>query len=159
ERRLRFKRLDDFARLERLARATGDQWQAKVFRQQLLFSHENTASVHQKSDLGSEWIGNLFVGSDPGDRLALDHPNVDFSRHLPHHLDFVDLLQLLQAILDMGEVYSKNIFAFAQAGCFQNLIALQRPIGLHFDLVQLIVRVLEEQTLRSELETKIKAGA
>ena len=32
-------------------------------------------------------------------------------------------------------------------------------IGLHFDLAQLIVRVLEEQTLRSQLDAKIEAGA
>ena len=83
-----------FARLERLARASGDQRQAEIFRQQFLFFHQNAARVHQKSDIGSKWIGDLFLARDPGDRFALDDVNVDFARHLPHHLHFIDLRQV-----------------------------------------------------------------
>ena len=35
--------------------------------------------------------------------------------------------------MHVREIDLKNIFAFAQAGNFQNLIALQRAIGLHID--------------------------
>ena len=47
------------------------------------------------------------------------------------------------------EIDAENIFAFAQAGGFQNLFALQRAIGLHIDLAQPIIGIFEEETLRS----------
>jgi hypothetical protein len=59
----------------------------------------------------------------------------------------------------MREVNAENIFTLAQASGFYDLIALQRSIGLHLDLAQLIVRVFEEQTLRSELNAKIETDA
>ena len=71
ERGFRFERFDDFSRLERLARASRNERQSQIFRQQLLFFHQNSARVHQKSGVGRKWIGDLFFARDPGDRFAL----------------------------------------------------------------------------------------
>src|SRR5205085_11506547 len=43
ERRLGFRRLDGFTSFERFARATQDQRQSQIFRQQFLLFHQNTA--------------------------------------------------------------------------------------------------------------------
>jgi hypothetical protein len=138
----------------RLARASRDQRQAEIFRQQLLFFHQNAARVHQKSDLGGKWIGDLFVGSDPGDRFSFDDPKIDFAGQLPDHLHFVHLRQLLQAVANLPQIYAENILAFAQPGRFQDLISLQRSVRLHFDLAELVIRIFEEEPFRSEPDSE-----
>src|SRR5207248_4803158 len=57
------------------------------------------------------------------------------------------------------QVNAENIFAFAQIGGFENLLALQRAVGLHLDLAQAIVGIFEEEPLRSETHAEKKSGA
>src|ERR1700737_4864735 len=57
------------------------------------------------------------------------------------------------------EIYSKNIFAFVQIGRLQNLLALQRTVGLHIDLLQLIIGIFEKQFLRSLQDADVDSDA
>ena len=74
-----FGRFDDFPGFERFARASRDQRQSQIFRQQFLFFHQNAARVHQKSGLGRKWIGDLFSLVIQAIGFAFDDPNVDFA--------------------------------------------------------------------------------
>ena len=82
--------------------------------------------------------------------------NVDFRRHLAHHLHFVHLRELLQAIVHLREIDAENVFSFAQPGGFQDLLALQGAVGLHLDLAQAIIGILEEEALRSQPHAEIE---
>ena len=61
--------------------------------------------------------------------------------------------------LHARQVHAENIFAFAQIGGFENLLALQRAVRLHLDLAQAIVGIFEEEPLRSETHSDEKSGA
>jgi hypothetical protein len=61
--------------------------------------------------------------------------------------------------MDVRQVDLKNIFAFAQAGNFQNLIALQRAIRLHIDHGQAIVRIFEKEPAHPHPRTEIDSCA
>src|SRR6184192_2591223 len=113
----------------------------------------------KQSDVGLKWIGDLFFARDPGDRLALENANIDLARQLAQHLHFIHLRQLLQDPMYVRQVDLKNIFAFAQAGNFQNLIALQRAIRLHIDHGQAIVRIFEKEPAHPNPRTEIDSGA
>ena len=61
-------------------------------------------------------------------------------------------------IANPPEIHAENVHAIAQFGGFQNLIALQRPVRLGFDLAQLVIRVLEKEMLRAVTNAKDDAG-
>ena len=157
ERSSRFRRFDDFSGFERLAHATQNQRQSQVFRQQLLFFHQNAARVHQKRGVRCKRVGNLFFACNPANRFAFDNPDIDFGWKFADNFDFIDLRQLLQSLVDPRQVYPKNIFPFAQTSDIQDLVALQSSISLHFDVVELVVRVVDEEPLGRDPGADIKS--
>src|SRR5436190_21666634 len=56
------------------------------------------------------------------------------------------------------EIHAENIFAFAKFRDAENLFALERSIRLHFDAGELVIRVVEEETFRSDAPADIDRG-
>src|SRR5438105_2630100 len=140
-----FRRFDGLAGLERFARATQNQRQSQIFRQQLLLFHQNAARVHQKSGVGSKWVGDLFLARDPADWFAFNNSNVDFGRKFSGNFNFIDLWQFLQPLVHAPQVHPENIFAFTQLRHAQNLLALQRSVGLDLDTGQFVIRIIDKE--------------
>ena len=61
--------------------------------------------------------------------------------------------------MHVGEIDAENVFPFVQFGDFQDLFALQRAIGLHFDLAQPIIGILEEESLRAVTDAEDQSPA
>ena len=85
--------------------------------------------------------------------------DVDFVRHLPFHLHLVDLGKLLQAVVDLGEIDRKNVQSLPQPARFQDLVALQRAVGLDRDRAQPVVGIIEEEAAQARAHAVVKAGA
>ena len=152
QRRFHLKRFHRLARFERFVNGAGDHRQAQIFRQQFLFPHEDSARVHEEAVIGGKQIRDAPRRCNPGHRFAFHDLDIHLRGHPAHDLHLIHLRQLPKPLLHARQVYPKDVFALAELRRFQHLLALQRPIRLHLDLAQLVIRILKEKPLRAETD-------
>ncbi|HXE42235.1 MAG TPA: hypothetical protein VN516_04340, partial [Candidatus Baltobacteraceae bacterium] len=61
--------------------------------------------------------------------------------------------------MDLRKIDAEDIFAFAQIGSFQNLIAQQTAIRLHIDHHQAVIRILEKEPSHCHARAKNASAA